>query len=237
MSGILSILAGAGGGLFDLNLSNKIRPNVTALLTAAGYTGGAVRLYVAPNANVNTLDLPVLPAGSILYIGAGALIAPYSYSVPALRVRSALAIENFGAIKGAGGEGGTGGAAQVIKNQGPDAGVLMRAEGGAGSLGQVMTDGTLTPSTVATPVAGYSLFARPSGFGGDPGATATSGRGGYGGQLGLPGSAGIAGAISGYYQSGSSVYAGEPGYSPGPAVAGTAFITWVRKGTVQGSES
>ena len=236
MSGIIAAaFAGGRDAELVLDISNTVNPNISALLSAAGWNNRApVRLVVAPSAKVNQLVVPEIdyPQGLSLMVGAGALMSSYTAAV--IRTRRPIAITNLGSIHAPGGSGGDGASVWVQKNSGPDAGVPQWGYGGTGGAGQRMASGGLTVQAAQVGSAGSTGTAASSGFGGDYPAYAYGGYGGGGGAFGQSGSAGSGGTVSGGYSAASGNVAGFSGNLPGIYIDGDAYVTWVNKGDVKG---
>lgn len=216
--------------MLDLNISNTVKPNITALLTAAEWDGFAqVRLIVDPGALVNTLTIPALafPTLPRLLVGAGARIGGVSGGGDALYTRTPIEVENYGTISGGGGGGGNGGGANVVRD-----GQSAFANGGSGGRGAGFQSNSLTilSSTSGGPGT-FNQVTTPSWGGGDLGyARAHGGDGGSGGSWRQSGSAGTEGYITGSYMAGSYANPGGGGGAAGLNVNGIEYITWIVRG-------
>lgn len=239
MSGILAMMT--GGALADLvlDISNTVKPDIPALVQAAGWVGAAQKIRIVNNALVNTLTIPSSLAGADITLvnAAGARIGGSIMTrSSALTLRTATKIQNLGVISGFGGWGGGGATAWISRVYN---GTTQSATGSGGGAGQGQGFGyglDIFNSSGGSPGTTGTLGATGS-FGGGGGgrgtASATGGYGGPGGSWGVPGGDGYGGSISGDYDNGSP---GAPGVGDisGVYIDGASYAIWLATGTLLG---
>lgn len=222
-----------------IDLSGLATPNISSILTSAGWLGTFQPVKFIANSNVNTVDIPGSIDGTDLYflIGGSVTIGGLKNGGTALKTRAHIKIENLGSINGGGGAGGHGGAAFAAYDPPSYNSDSFYANGGVGGGGQGFdSSGSMTIVTAQAGGAGVSGTAIGSnGFG--PSYLVTNvvgGSGGDGGNWGQPGSDGSIGSVYGDTPSRSSLYAESAGGASGLAVDGNSYITWVANGTKLG---
>lgn len=235
MSGILAMMTGGAPPELVLEISNTAKPDILALVQAAGWVGTSQKIRLVNTGLVNTLTIPssLVGADITLVNAAGARIGGSTWArSTALTLRVATKIQNLGIISGHGGQGGTGATAWISRDAFGATQTATGSGGGPGS-GQGFDHGlTLINYTYGSSGTTGTLGATGS-FGGTAGrgtASATGGGGGDGGSWGQAGSPGGAGSISGDYDTGST---GTPsdGVQPGYYIDGASFATWLATGT------
>lgn len=239
MSGILAMMTGGAPTDLEVDISNRAKPDIPALVQAAGWVGTSQKIVLRNTGLINTMSiLPGALSGADITLvnAAGARIGGDVYGSTALTLRIPVKIQNLGSITGAGGGGGSGATAWISRTY---SGSTQSAtgSGGGGRAGQgFVNNASLTinsdiyssnPGTTGTLGATGSFG---GGGGGRGSASATGGSGGTGGSWGQAGSSGGAGSISGDYDTGS---VGTPGAGipPGYYIDGASFATWLATGT------
>ena len=240
MSGIVAATLHAPLPVHVLDISNTVKPDIAALLSAGGWFGKQQKLRIVNSALVNTLEIPAsLDGADITLVNASAgLIGGVRNAGTAIKTRAPIKIINEGSINGGGGAGGAGGTTNVqfqAPTYYPDVGWGYGGSGGNGQ-GFGVSDLTVYPATggsAGTSMGAITGVSQGGGFGGgNAWAQAYGGDGGWGGSWGNAGYIGGTTSASGAggYVSGSPVY-GSAGARSGYYVDGNNFVTWLSTGT------
>lgn len=240
MSGIVAATLHAPLPVHVLDISNTVKPDIVALLSAGGWFGKQQQLRIVNNGKVNTLDIPAsLDGADITLVNASAgLIGGVYNGGTAIKTRAHIKIDNAGSINGGGGRGGSGGST-VVQFQAPTyIPAVGRGYGGAGGDGQGFGESNLTIYARSLGAAGTStgvIYGSRSGGGfggGAEWAQAYGGGGGPGGDWGLSGNFGGFSRVSGVggYVSGG-VNPGPSGQRAGYYIDGNSYVTWINTGT------
>ena len=240
MSGIVAATLHAPLPVHVLDISNTVKPDIVALLSAGGWFGKQQKLRIVNSALVNTLEIPAsLDGADITLVNASAgLIGGVRNAGTAIKTRAHIKIDNAGRINGGGGGGGPGGTTNV-QFRGPTyIPAVGWGYGGAGGDGQGFDDSTLTIYARRPGAAGTSsgviqgIRAGGSFGGGSEWAQAYGGEGGTGGDWGQAGGTGGSASTSGVggYTSGGAT-PGNAGQLAGYYIDGNNFVTWINTGT------
>ena len=246
MSGILASLLGGGVNPFTLNVTNLVKPNVSALATAQGWLGKVQPLIIVSTGLVNTLDIPADMDGAdiLLDLSAASFVGGKYSGGTALKTRAHIKVRNLGTLAGGGGRGGNGGVTNVQFRSPDYIPAISWGYGGAGGAGQGFDTESLTiyaanagaAGTSSGIVYGSSAGGGPVGGGGRPQGQAFGGTGGTGGDWGFPGAGGgvsstsISAPAGTSYADGGAAF-GDSGGAAGKAVDGNSYITWISVGT------
>ena len=240
MSGIVAATLHAPLPVHVLDISNTVKPDIAALLSAGGWFGKQQKLRIVNSALVNTLDIPAsLDGADITLVNASAcLIGGVRNAGTAIKTRAHIKIDNAGSINGGGGGGGSGGNTNVQFQAPTYIPAVGWGYGGAGGDGQGFGDSNLTIYARSFGAAGtstgviYGSYAGGGFGGGGEWAQAYGGEGGTGGDWGQAGDTGGSASTSGVggYVSGGA----SPGYAgqlAGYYIDGNDFVTWINTGT------
>ncbi len=222
-----------------IDLSGLATPNISSILTSAGWLGTFQPVKFIATSNVNTVDIPGSIDGTDLYflIGGSVVIGGLKNGGTALKTRAHIKIENLGSINGGGGRGGDGGGAFAAYDPPTYVSNSFTATGGNGGDGQgFASSGSMTIVSAQAGTSGTSGAAYGSdGFGGGTLVTnVLGGNGGGGGNWGQNGGNGGGGSVYGDTPSRSAKYAPGITGTSGLAVDGNSYITWVANGTKLG---
>lgn len=242
MSGILAALVGGGINTFTLNVTGLVNPNIQSLATAQGWLGKIQPIIIVNTGQVNTLDIPASMDGAdiTLDLSNASFVGGLRNGGTAIKTRAHIKIKNAGTIAGGGGQGGTGGSANVQFRAPEYVPAVGWGYGGAGGNGQGFAPGSLSitaaqPGSDGTDSGVVYGYKDGGSFGGGPDyAQATGGTGGNGGAWGAAGTPGGSGTTSGdgYYGGSDPGAAGQAG---GKAIDGNSYITWIMTGSRIGS--
>lgn len=240
MSGIVAATLHAPLPVHVLDISNTVKPDIVALLSAGGWFGKQQQLRIVNNGMVNTLEIPAsLDGADITLVNpVGKLIGGTSNSGTAIKTRAHIKIDNAGSINGGGGGGGSGGNTNVQFQAPTYIPAVGWGYGGAGGYGQGFGESNLTIYARGLGAAGTSTGViygtrEGGGFGGGgEWAQAYGGEGGTGGDWGLGGNSGGFSSVSGVggYVSGG-VSSGYGGLLAGYYIDGNSYVTWLATGT------
>lgn len=235
MSGSLASTILGNFSVLTLDITNTVNPNISALLTAAGWLGKLQPVRIVNNGNVNTLDIPASIDGTDITLinPAGKLIGGLVGGGTAIKTRAHIKIDSLGSIFGGGGRGNSGGSCWATRGDGRSA----SASGGGAGGGQGFGAGSLTVFDATDGYPGNMSYLPPTGVFGGGGASygplyVYGGRGGMGGTWGNVGQnhQDRYGYADGDY---SGVGSGEP-TPPTPGgyyIDGNNYVTWINTGT------
>ena len=240
MSGIVAATLHAPLPVHVLDISNTVKPDIVALLSAGGWFGKQQKLRIVNSALVNTLEIPAsLDGADITLVNASAgLIGGRRNAGTAIKTRAHIKIDNAGRINGGGGGGGSGGNTNVQFQAPTYTPAVGWGYGGAGGDGQGFGPSNLTIYARSSGAAGTSTgviygIRDGGGFGGGgEWAQAYGGEGGTGGDWGQAGGTGGSASTSGvggYVSGGANL--GYAGQLAGYYIDGNDFVTWINTGT------
>lgn len=240
MSGIVAATLHAPLPVHVLDISNTVKPDIVALLSAGGWFGKQQKLRIVNSALVNTLEIPAsLDGADITLVNASAgLIGGVRNAGTAIKTRAHIKIDNAGSINGGGGGGGPGGSTSVHFTEPtyyPTRGWGYGGDGGSGQ-GFGASDLTVYPATggsAGTSTGAITGVRQGASFGGgNDWAQAYGGDGGWGGNWGNAGYTGgtaSASGTGGYVSGGANL--GYDGQLAGYYLDGNNFVTWINTGT------
>ena len=240
MSGIVAATLHAPLPVHVLDISNTVKPDIVALLSAGGWFGKQQQLRIINSSLVNTLEIPAsLDGADITLVNASAgLIGGVRNAGTAIKTRAHIKIDNAGSINGGGGGGGSGGNTNVQFQAPTYIPAVGWGDGGAGGDGQGFGESNLTIYARRFGAAGTStgvIYGTRDGGGfggGGEWAQAYGGEGGTGGDWGQAGGTGGSASTSGVggYTSGGAT-PGNAGQLAGYYIDGNNFVTWINTGT------
>ena len=240
MSGIVAATLHAPLPVHVLDISNTVKPDIAALLSAGGWFGKQQKLRIVNSALVNTLEIPAsLDGADITLVNASAgLIGGVRNAGTAIKTRAHIKIDNAGSINGGGGGGGGGGYTNVQFQAPTYIPAVGWGYGGAGGYGQGFGESNLTIYARSYGAAGTSTGViygtRYGGSFGGGGEWAQAyggegGTGGYWGQAGDNGGYSSTSGVGGYVSGGAG--SGYAGQLAGYYIDGNDFVTWINTGT------
>lgn len=248
MSGILTAFSGGAFTELVINITNTVRPDIVALVNAAGWLGPVQPIRIVSTGLVNTLDIPAgalsgsditLDLSSASFIG-----GTYNGGTAALKTRVPIKVSNLGTLAGGGGAGGYGATAWV-RFSAPDFvpasgwgyyGAPGRGQGFAADSLQVLPATSGEAGTNSGTVYGYQAGGGGGFGGGVANAQAQGGTGGAGGNWGQNGNTGggssttSTGTAGKSYEHAEYPY-GADGQSAGYYIDGNSYVTWLATGT------
>ncbi|MBB6578015.1 hypothetical protein HNP33_002083 [Comamonas odontotermitis] len=180
--------------------------------------------------DVASLNITGIPHDCLTIINKGRIGGVFN-SGTGLYTRTRIRIYNYGTIFGGGGKGGGGAWKSIFRGTSYSA----TGNGGAGGDGAGFnTSGTPILVSQTSGNTGTSQTVGGPAIGGTTQGTATGGRGGDGGAIGMRGADGSYGSTTGTFESQSDGVAGN-GAAAGAYVDGNSLVTWLATGTRLGN--